>query len=274
MRILLTLTFLFLSFACQNAFALTYTSVTAKAHAYAPYPNSINDEATIVDADSAAVSASAFVSQEDTQWQVQDDSATASASFNLSKGEVKFDLYATGYGADSFVSISIYDEIFPQWDVPSSDPIDVTLSWNMEGTYSVSSGSPFNLGIYTTAVAEIDTTHEYDFTWPNYDTRNLTDGSESWSKTLSFDPSTSDHIGFFISVGGWLDTYTTQWANADFSHTGLFDIVLSEGASFTSSSGVLLTDVNGIPDPVPEPATIILLGSGLAGLAFYRRKRK
>ena len=47
----------------------------------------------------------------------------------------------------------------------------------------------------------------------------------------------------------------TSWVN---------DAPFYKGSAFIEYSGA----------PVPEPSTILLLGGGLAGLAFYRRKRK
>jgi len=69
-----------------------------------------------------------------------------------------------------------------------------------------------------------------------------------------------------------------------FSFDGDTPILLSEWdqpASHLGMGSYYRVNLDGVdsadnpnPNPVPEPATLLLLGSGLAGLAFYRRKRK
>jgi hypothetical protein len=86
---------------------------------------------------------------------------------------------------------------------------------------------------------------------------------------------------------GETDTY--YLAFSDLGGVSLLDVVLSD---FVDLTGIRLQslpdDINegslflagrpdngggGGGDPIPEPSTFILLGAGLAGLAFYRRKK-
>ena len=63
----------------------------------------------------------------------------------------------------------------------------------------------------------------------------------------------------------------THYSIADLSKTLHLSIELPDGFTFRSLSGVLLTQ--GTAPTIPEPGTLLLVGVGLAGLGFSRRKR-
>ena len=54
-------------------------------------------------------------------------------------------------------------------------------------------------------------------------------------------------------------------------------IAFDEGIDVFSGTSKMIqasvTNNGGAPAPVPEPTTLLLLGSGLTGLALYRRKQ-
>ena len=110
-------------------------------------------------------------------------------------------------------------------------------------------------------------------------------GNFTVEATLAFSPPNDANV-----TGGGSGTWGTflgavsggilTWSNIPTTFTLLdgneITIAFASGVDIFCGTDTMIqaTVTNNGGAPVPEPATILLLGGGLAGLAFYRRKKK
>lgn len=113
--------------------------------------------------------------------------------------------------------------------------------------------------------------------------------TNTWSASV-FDNHSFTEVGY---TGTWYSTdYTWSWYDNDlsdatatnrtitvsttnnyFNTTGIGQIEFQWGHPFNEHVVLASIDINGGSAPVPEPSTMLLLGAGLAGLAFWRKRR-
>ncbi len=86
-----------------------------------------------------------------------------------------------------------------------------------------------------------------------------------------------DFTGLYTVTNGQPVTFREDFgldcsggAACDFSHTSSFSLVLPSNTSFTSASGVLLTQAG---TATPEPGTMLLIVPGIAAAVLVRRRK-
>jgi hypothetical protein len=82
---------------------------------------------------------------------------------------------------------------------------------------------------------------------------------------------------FSVTNGEALPLFFSQEMNCntgsvcDFQNTGQMGLILPTGVSFTSNSGVFLTQTEG--SAAPEPGSLLLMGLGIAAIGCFGRRR-
>ena len=159
-----------------------------------------------------------------------------------------------------------------------------TESWtSYRGKYENAASVLASIGSYTASADQMYITVINDYPTAEFD--SLTTSSTDESSVIGADVGSYHFRGFNMSLK---DNDGTMFSSIDFPDTpplpSLFDseflylqfgfpyapnIILGAAVSVHELSFSVVS-----PEPVPEPSTIFLLGSGLFGLAWYRQKQK
>lgn len=111
-----------------------------------------------------------------------------------------------------------------------------------------------------------DSGHDLNAVVTGYDARNI-DASLSWMIHGWDSPWATPGVGVLVGNSGWLSF------DANFSAT-TFLYGYETAASGYTGNGVPIAAVGCVGcAAVPEPSTLLLLGSGLIGLGYFGRKR-